>query len=129
MNLKILLPYRVYTDETDVARIVVETSAGSLGLLPQRLDCAAVLVPGILTYEVASRVTYVALDAGVLVKAGAEVLVSVRRAIAGENLADLQAVVRRSFQHIDAREQAVRLAVAKMEAALVGRLARLPHDR
>lgn len=129
MNLKILLPYRVYTDQSDVTRIVAETSAGSLGLLPQRLDCAAVLVPGILTFEVASRVSYVALDAGVLVKAGAEVLVSVRRALAGANLADLQAAVRRSFQHIDEHEQAVRLAVTKMEAALVGRLARLQHDR
>jgi F-type H+-transporting ATPase subunit epsilon len=129
MNLKILLPYRLYTEQKEVARIVAETSAGSLGLLPHRLDCAAALVPGILTYEVASGINYVALDAGVLVKAGAEVRVSVRRAIAGTDLADLQAAVRHDFQHVDEREQEVRAAVGKMEAALFGRLARLPRDR
>jgi F-type H+-transporting ATPase subunit epsilon len=128
MNLKILLPYRIHTEQKEVARIVAETSAGALGLLPHRLDCAAALVPGILTYEVASRVTYVALDAGVLVKAGTEVLVSVRRAIAGTDLAELQAAVRHDFQHVDEREQEVRAAVGKMEAVLVGRLVRLERD-
>jgi F-type H+-transporting ATPase subunit epsilon len=129
MNLKILLPYRIYTQQKDVVRIVAETSAGSFGVLPQRLDCAAVLVPGILTYEIASQVTYVALDAGVLVKAGAEVLISVRRALAGTDLVALQAAVRHSFLNVDKHEQEVRAAVAKMEAALVTRVARLQHDR
>jgi F-type H+-transporting ATPase subunit epsilon len=129
MNLKILLPYRIYAEQKGVARIVAETSAGSLGLLPRRLDCAAVLVPGILTYEAASQVFYVALDAGVLVKAGAEVLVSVRRALAGTDLVGLQAAVRRNFLDVDEHEQQVRAAVAKMEAALVTRVARLQYDR
>ena len=67
-----------------MSRIVAETRAGSFGLLPHRLDCVAALTPGILTYETeADGEVYVAVDHGVLVKTGQEVLVSVRRALAG----------------------------------------------
>jgi F-type H+-transporting ATPase subunit epsilon len=67
-----------------VSRIVAETRDGSFGLLPHRLDCVAALAPGILTYETNGDGTvYLAVDEGVLVKAGADVLVSVRHAIGG----------------------------------------------
>jgi F-type H+-transporting ATPase subunit epsilon len=129
MNLEILLPYRVFAQQSAVSRIVVETSNGSLGLLPNRLDCAATLVPGILMYEEASIVTYVALDDGVLVKAGADVSISVRRALGGTSLAELQDIVRRSFSVVDRRQRDLRAALAKMEAGLMGQLARLQHER
>ena len=57
MNLKVLLPFRVFTETTGVSRIVVETAAGSFGLLPHRLNCVAALVPGIRTYETETRNT------------------------------------------------------------------------
>jgi F-type H+-transporting ATPase subunit epsilon len=129
MNLKILLPSGIFREQEAVTRIVAETSEGSLGLLPHRLDCAAVLVPGILTYEADAKLTYLALDAGVLVKAGADVLIAVRRALGGASLADLQVAVRRAFVKIDERERQVRAAVAKMEAGLMGRLARLQREQ
>jgi F-type H+-transporting ATPase subunit epsilon len=125
MNLQIFLPYRVFAEQSAVSRIVVETGKGSLGLLPNRLDCATMLVPGILMYEAASMVTYVALDEGVLVKAGAEVRISVRRAVAGTSLEELQTTVRGSFLVVDQRERDVRVALSKMEAGLMGQLARL----
>ena len=82
MQLKILLPFRVFAERTEVKRIVAETQEGSFGLLPNRLDCAAALAPGILTYETeAEGEVFVAVAEGVLIKAGAEVLVSVRNAI------------------------------------------------
>ena len=88
MNLKVLLPFQVFAEKTDVLRVIAETADGSFGLLPRRRDCVAALEPGILTYETAADGTvYVAIDQGVLVKFGAEVLVSVRRAIAGADLA------------------------------------------
>lgn len=129
MNLEILIPFRIFTDQTEVSRIVAETSNGSLGLLPNRLDCAAVLVPGILLYEAASVVTYVALDEGVLVKAGAEVRISVRRAVSGSNLEELKNTVQRSFAATDERQRDVRIALSKMEAGLVGQLSRWHHER
>ena len=81
MHLKVLLPFQIFTEKSDVLRIVAETREGSFGLLPHRLDCVAALTPGILTFETASDgEVFVAVDEGVLVKAGPEVLVSVRRA-------------------------------------------------
>ena len=80
MRLEVLLPFKVFADVTDVLRMIADTAAGSLGLLPHRLDCALALRPGILTYETAAagRV-YIAVDDGVLVKTGTAVLVAVRR--------------------------------------------------
>jgi len=55
MNLKILLPFRIFAEKAGVSRIVAETPGGSFGLLPQRLDCVAALTPGILIYEADSE--------------------------------------------------------------------------
>jgi F-type H+-transporting ATPase subunit epsilon len=130
MNLKILVPSEIFANKTEVLRIVAETGAGSFGFLPQRLDCVAALAPGILTYQTQEDGTvYVAVDEGVLVKAGAEVLVSVRHAIGGTDLSQLQAAVKREFLTLDEEEKKVRTAVAKMESGLIGRLAELQHDR
>ena len=92
MNLKVLLPFQIFAEKTDVSRIVAETREGSFGLLPHRLDCVAALAPGILTYETeADGEVFVAVDEGVLVKTGPDVLVSVRRALGGTDLGQLRA--------------------------------------
>jgi F-type H+-transporting ATPase subunit epsilon len=130
MNLKVLLPYGVYLQENDVLRVVADTGGGSLGLLPHRLDCVAALTPGILSYAThEGGVHYMAVDEGVLIKAGADVLVSVRRAIGGSDLAKLQDTVTHEFLTESKEEQDVRAAVTKMESALVGRFAEYQHDR
>ncbi len=98
VNLKILLPFAVFAEKTDVTRIVAETDAGSFGFLPNRLDCVAALVPGILAFETGSgEEAYMAIDEGILIKAGTNVLISVRNAIEGRDLATLREVVKRSF--------------------------------
>jgi F-type H+-transporting ATPase subunit epsilon len=129
MTLKVLLPFQVFVEKTDVSRIVADTSEGSFGLLPHRLDCVAALVPGILTYETDSDgEVFVAVDEGVLVKTGADVLVSVRRAMAGADLGRLRETVEREFLTLDDQEKSVRSVVAKMEGDLIRRLAGLHND-
>jgi F-type H+-transporting ATPase subunit epsilon len=124
MNLKILLPFRIFADKNGVVRIVAETSAGSFGLLPNRLDCVAVLVPGILIFEMKEEgEVYVAVDEGILVKTGTEVLVSVRNAIEGNDLASLRESVKKEFLNLDAQEQNVRRVMAKMESGFIRRFA------
>ncbi len=127
MNLKVLLPFGVFAEKTGVTRIVAETREGSFGLLPRRLDCVAALAPGILTYEDDDEV-YVAVDEGVLIKTGPNVLVSVRNAIAGTDLGQLREAVEREFLNLDEREQAVRSVLAKMESGLIRRLVNFHHD-
>jgi F-type H+-transporting ATPase subunit epsilon len=129
VNLKILLPFQVFAEKTGVSRIVADTREGSVGLLPRRLDCVAALTPGILIYESeAEGEVYVAVDEGVLVKTGLEVLVSVRNAIVGADLGQLREEVEREFQNLDEREQSVRSVMAKMESGFIRRLAELHHE-
>jgi F-type H+-transporting ATPase subunit epsilon len=129
MHLKILLPFQVFAEDAGVSRIVAETSAGSFGLLPHRLDCVAALVPGILIYHTEGDAEVcVAVDAGVLVKTGLDVLVSVRRALGGTDLGQLRAAVEREFLTLDEQERSARSATARIETGFLRRLATLQHE-
>lgn len=129
MKLRVLLPFRVFAETGGVSRIVAETRAGSFGLLPRRLDCVAALAPGILCYETATEgEVFVAVDEGVLVKTGAEVLVSVRRAIRGTDLGELREAVAREFLTLDEHEQSARTVMAKLETGFLRRFATFRHE-
>ena len=129
MTLKVLLPFGVFAEAADVTHVVADTVAGSFGLLPHRLDCVAALVPGILVYTTeAHGEAFVAVDEGVLVKTGAEVRVSVRRAVRGTDLAELRASIEREFLNEDAQAQQVRQVMAKLETGFLHRFASLRHE-
>jgi F-type H+-transporting ATPase subunit epsilon len=128
MQLKILLPSRIFGEIDDVTHIVAQTRQGSFGILPHRLDCVAALAPSILSYttETGGDV-YVAVDEGVLAKMGAKVLVSVRHAIGGADLGELRQAVEREFLTLDDREKSVRTAMAQLESGLIRRFAEFHH--
>jgi F-type H+-transporting ATPase subunit epsilon len=128
INLKILLPYRVFAEKQSVTRMVVETHNGSFGLLPHRLDCATTLPPGILVYHTPEEgEAYVAVDEGVLVKTGAKVVVSVRNAIGGRDLGKLRVAVENEFLNLDERERSVRSALAKLEIGFLRQFFEFHH--
>ena len=123
MNLKILLPFQIFADLHDVSKVVAETTAGSFGFLPQRLDCVASLVPGILFYQSAAQGdVYLGVDEGVLVKTGQDLLISVRNALAGADLGRLRQAVDKDFLRLDAQEKQRRASAAKMEGQLAHQL-------
>lgn len=129
MNLKVLLPFQIFAATTGVTRIVAETPNGSFGLLPHRLDCVAALAPGILIYETETDgEAFVAVDEGVLVKTGPDVLVSVRRAMAGTDLGELRESVEKEFLTWDEHEQSTRTVMAKLEAGFLRRFATFQHE-
>ena len=120
MNLKILLPFRIFIETKNVSSITIETSEGSYGMLPQRLDCVAALVPGIFTYEIGSGgPKYIAIDEGVMIKAGTQVLVSVRNAIGGADLGKLGDLVKKDFNKQDEDKIQVRSVMAKLEGGFI----------
>ncbi len=121
MDLKILLPYKVFADIKNVVSIVAETSEGSFGFLPQRLDCVAVLVPGIFTYKT-DKVHYIAVDEGLLVKAGDQVMVSVRNAVGGVELGKLADAIKNEFASISADEEKVKYMASRLETGFLSRL-------
>jgi len=129
MRMQIMLPFEVFLDLADVSRIVVETSAGFYGILPQRLDCVATLVPGILTYESAREgERFLATDEGVIVKTGLEVLIAARNAMSGETLEELREVVEREFMRLDEREKTMRSVLARLENSFMRKFLEVRHE-
>ena len=120
MHLKILLPYKVFADLENVKKIGVETTAGAYGILPRRLDFTAALLPGILMYETETGgVKYIALDDGIVIKAGSEVSVSVRNAMGDAPLGELRSLVEQEMIQLDALEISARNVMAKLETGFM----------
>lgn len=129
MTVKILLPFKIFDKIKNVKRVVAETAEGSFGILPQRLDCVAALAPGIFTYETeADGVQYLAIDEGILVKGGTEVLVSVRNAIGGADLGKLRESVEEEFVELDENERKVRTVMAKLESGFIYNLEKFSKE-
>jgi len=131
MSLKVLIPFGVFAQINDVAKIILNTrECGSVCLLPHRLDCVAALSAGLLAYEEEGKNTnYLALDDGVMVKTGTDVLVSSRNAFRGANLATLHELVKKQFLDLSEDEQKSRLTSTKLESVLLSRLVELSHEQ
>jgi F-type H+-transporting ATPase subunit epsilon len=125
MKLTVILPTGVLVDQ-EVTKVTAEAENGSFCLLPRHIDFLAALVPGLLSFEnVAGDEEFLAIDEGVLVKCGAEVMVSTRNAVRGVPLGQLRQAVEKQFRVLDEREQQARKVLTKLEADLVGRFIRL----
>ena len=121
MKLKVLLPAEVLVHE-DVTKVTAEAHNGSFCLLPKHVDFVAALVPGILSFETAGgREAFVAVDEGILVKCGEEVMVSTRNAMRGPDLGQLRSMVEERFKVLDDRERTARSTMVKIEAGFVRR--------
>ena len=121
MKLRVLLPTEVLIEE-EVAKVIAEAPNGFFCLLPKHVDLVAALVPGILSFETTGgREEFLAVDEGVLIKCGGEVLVSTRNAMRGPNLGQLKRTVAEKFEALDEREKTARSAMARIEAGFVRR--------
>ncbi|WP_390590506.1 F0F1 ATP synthase subunit epsilon [Simiduia litorea] len=120
--------------QKNIQHILVETDQGSYGLLPHRLDCVAALVPGILIFQSSytpdprGTETYIAVDAGVLVKTGMDVVVSVRHAVVGNDLDNLHEAVDKNFIQQNERNQKIHAVFKKMESDFITRLSDFHKD-
>lgn len=121
MNLKVLLPTEVLIQE-EVIKVIAEAHNGFFCLLPKHVDFVAAIVPGILSFETArAREEFLAVDEGILIKCGQEVLVSTRNAVRGPDLGQLRRTVEERFKVLDDREKTARSAMVKIEAGFVRR--------
>jgi F-type H+-transporting ATPase subunit epsilon len=132
MRLKIFLPTEILLDE-EILKVTAEAENGSFTMLPRHIDFTTALAQGILSFiDPDDEEHFVAVDGGILVKVGREVLVSTRNAVRGEDLGTLVETVEREFNIIDEHEKVARSAFARMEADLVRRfieLEQLGHGR
>jgi len=129
MDLKILLPYRIFAEIKNISSIVAETSEGSFGLLPQRLDCVAAIVPSIFSYETeSSSKHYLAVDEGILIKAGNQVMLSVRNAFGGTDLGKLHESIENEYKNLDEIEKDIRSSMAKMESGFLNTIKKFQKE-
>ena len=129
MNLKVFLPFRILLDVGGVSRIVAETNHGFVGFWPNRLDCVAPLVQGILKFEVGNAgERYVALDQGILVKTGLDVRISTRNAVSEGNLGELEELVESNLKTITESEVSSRSLLAKMESEIIHKTTKFHHE-
>jgi len=129
MKLKVMIPFGVLLEEKGVFRLVVKTTKGSYGLLPLRLDCTAILVPGIVVYETQGEgEKYLAIDEGVLVKTGLDVTLSVRRAYKGDHLGELRQSLEQGMKKQEEREKCSCQTFAQLEHKFLQQLSGLRHE-
>lgn len=110
-------------------RIVAETEEGSFGILPHRLDCVAVLVPGILTYQIVDKkMVYLAIDGGLLIKKGKELTVYAHNAIEGKELGKLKDLVEKEFKTVNEKEREIHSVLTKLETGFFRTLEKLGKE-
>jgi F-type H+-transporting ATPase subunit epsilon len=125
MRLKVVLPTDIVIDK-EVIKVIAEAENGSFCLLPRHIGFVSVLVPGLLSYVCpGGQEEFVAVDKGILVKCGADVVVSTGQALAGADLGMLKMAIEKKFNLMDERQKKANSAVAKLEANLVRRFLEL----
>jgi F-type H+-transporting ATPase subunit epsilon len=118
MKLKVLLPTKILIDR-EVIKIVAEAENGSFCILPRHIDFVASLVPGIMSFKSGDEEEFLAVDEGILVKWGSDVMVSTRNAVLSKNLGALQQTVKEQFRILNEREKKTRSILARLEADFV----------
>jgi F-type H+-transporting ATPase subunit epsilon len=126
MRLTVLLPTEILVDE-EVAKVVAEAQNGSFCLLPRHIDFVAALVPGLLSFvkTMDGAEEFLAVDEGLLVKCGPQVLVSTRQAVRGGELGLLRETVEKTFKVLTDQEKRARTALANLEANFIRRFLKL----
>jgi F-type H+-transporting ATPase subunit epsilon len=129
MRLKVMLPTEILLD-VETIQVNAEAQNGAFSLLPRHIDFTTALVPGLLSYITEDEAEeFIAVDEGILVKVGSEVLVSTRNAALGPDLGRLQEMIDQQFALLDEHERQARSAFARMEADLVRRFIELDKVR
>jgi F-type H+-transporting ATPase subunit epsilon len=119
IDLKILLPGKTFL-KREVKKITAEAENGWFCLLPKHVDFTTSLTPGILLLTTPEeKDVFLAIDEGILVKYGKEVVISTRNAIEGEDLGELKNRVEEIFIKTDEKEKDAQTALSKLEADFV----------
>jgi F-type H+-transporting ATPase subunit epsilon len=125
VHLKVVTPTQVVID-TRVDKATVHGRDGSRTYLPRHIDFVTAVAPSVMSWEPAEgEEQFAAVDEGVLVKVGDELLVSTAYAVHGPELGSLRETVESQFAQRGERETTARTALAKLEASIVRRFMEL----
>jgi len=125
MRLQLLLPTEVLVD-LNVTKVIAAAENGEFCLLPRHVDFVAALEPGVLSFfNEAGIEEFAAVDAGILVKCGREVLVSTPSGVRGTDITQLRDLVEEHFVELDEHERKARAALARLEEGTLRRFREL----
>lgn len=124
MRLRVFLPVNVLIDK-EVTKVTAEAENGSFCILPKHIDFVAALTSGILSFESNREEEFLAVDEGILVKWGVDVMVSTRNAVRSKDLGTLRQTVKEQFRMLNEREKRTRSVLAKLEADFARRILEL----
>lgn len=127
IHLKVLVPEQILVD-LKVEKVIAEATDGFFCLKPRHIDFTTALRPGILYYYDEGQEHIIAVDEGILVKCGEQVLVSVLNAIKGKELSELEGMVRHEFRKVRETEQTASFALKNLEAELFQHFIGLEKD-
>ncbi|MBI9074047.1 MAG: F0F1 ATP synthase subunit epsilon [Desulfatibacillum sp.] len=120
MIIQVQTPIESLLDQ-EVTKVRGQSPGGEFCLLPRHIDYATALTPGILSCTLTGgEEVHMAVDMGILVKMGDQVMVSTRNAVVG-NLGELEQEVEKLVMEEDERERVNRSSVARLEANFVRR--------
>lgn len=125
MRLLLTVPSGTIVDQS-VTRLTAESTHGAVTVLKRHADTALLVVPGLLSFhDQADEETFVAVDHGVLVKAGDQVRVACQRAVVSGDLGSAEAAVRSRFLAQDEKDKKARTALLRLEAEILRRVGEL----
>ena len=132
MRLRIVTPLSVVVDEDDVTALRAEDASGGFGILPGHADfltCLSISVVGWRRADAGRR--YCAVRGGVLTVAGGrELAIAAREAVAGEDLATLDATVLERFRADIEAERTEHVESTRLQLDAIRRIMRhLRPDR
>lgn len=121
MKLKVLLPTEIFIDQ-EISKVTAEAENGYFCLLPRHADFVTALVPSLLSFvSKTGKEEFIAVDEGILIKVGSEVLISTRNAMRGPDLGTLRQIIEEQFETINDQEKKARSILASIEASFVRR--------
>lgn len=128
IDFRIIIPRHLFHHE-EMAKVRVFASHGEFCLLPRHIDCVADIKPGMVSCLTADgEKRLFAVDGGILVKRGREVMLSTPRAVRGDDEASLREEVSGFFTRLAEREKRTRSALRRIEADFVRTLVEVEED-
>lgn len=126
LHLKVTTPLSVVVDVADAVSVRAEDATGGFGIQPGHADFLTVLGPSVLRWRGDDgRWRFCALRGGVLrVSGGAKLAVACREAVPGDDLATLEAQVRRDAEAVRDAARRTRGESARLHMLAIRRLMR-----
>ncbi len=127
MRLTIATPEALLLQQDGVVSLRAQDESGSFGIMRGHVPFLTALAPSVVSWrDAAGAERHCAVRGGLLtVRDGDEIAIATRQAFLGDDIAELEQILRAGFEAAAERERAERLSAAQMQAAAIRRIIEL----